>query len=534
MPESLDQLFANLGSLSAGRKAALALAAAGSIAFFAWIVSGAAEPSYQGLFRGLEAEEAARVVEGLAQEKIPYQLEDGGTSVLVPATQVQEARIRLAGRGLPSGGAAGFELFDKPAFGVTDFVHRVNYQRALQGELARTIEHLDPVERAHVQLALPERKGVLADQGKRARASVIVRLKPGRELAKNQVDAVVHLIASSVESLDASDVAVVDGSGRLLAPREGESGDLASADGSTSHQGRVESELGKRIESLLEKTVGPGGVIARVRAEMDWTESSVTEETYDPEAQVARSEQRTEELSTEGTGGGDVSGVGGAPGIVANDPAAGAAGVPPNSMSTRKVETINYEISKKIVRSNTPRGQVKKLSIAVLVADPVAPLLEDGTAGPPAAPWSDEQLQAFEALARQAVGFDEKRGDQITMSNAPFRAIDVAPTDAPSFVLNWLPLAESGVRGVLVLIALLLFARLVVKPALGALATPGSAPSALAQRASEGVAVGLSAEAAALAQGAAANRVPGAPAPSVAIAPPAEGVKALRTWLAQG
>ena len=269
MPDSIRQLLTNLSLLPAGRQVALALAAAGSLVFFAWIITGAAEPSYQGLYRGLEAEESARVVDALAQEKIPYQLEDGGTSILVPATQVQEARIRLAGRGLPSGGSVGFELFDKPSFGVTDFVHRVNYQRALQGELARTIEHLDPVERAHVQLAIPERKGVLADAEKHARASVIVRLQPGRELSKNQVDAIVHLVASSVENLDASEVAVVDGAGRLLAPREGDSNDLSSADGSTNYQGRVEGDLAKRIEDLLAKTVGPGGVIARVRAEMD-------------------------------------------------------------------------------------------------------------------------------------------------------------------------------------------------------------------------------------------------------------------------
>jgi flagellar M-ring protein FliF len=535
MPEPLRQLAANLAALPAGRKAVLALAAAGSLAFFAWLVGSAAGPTYQALYRGLEAEEAARIVDALGQEKIPHRLEDGGTSILVPALQVQEARIRMAGRGLPSGGAAGFELFDKPAFGVTDFVQRVNYQRALQGELARTIEHLDPVERAHVQLALPERKGVLADTDKRARASVIVRLKPGRELAKEQVDAVVHLVASSVESLEPGDVAVVDGAGRLLAPREGESLDLASPDGSTNHQSRVEGDLAKRIETMLEKTVGPGGVIARVRAEMDWTESSVTEELFDPEAQVARSEQHSEEMTSEGgSHPPDPNKVGGAPGIVANDPAtAGAAAGNPDSLSTRKNDTINYEISKRVVQSNTPRGQVRKLSIAVLVAEPAAPLLPDGTTGPAPPPWNEEQLKRFEELARQAVGFDEKRGDKITVTSAPFRGLDEPAADVGSvFAFDWLPLAESLLRGGLVLAAVLLFARLVVKPALGALGS------------------GVGAPAAALASGAQPNAaaptgLPGAPpgelaagsaasAPSVAIAPPSEGVKALRAWLAQG
>jgi flagellar M-ring protein FliF len=550
MPESLRQLFANLAALSAGRMAALALAAAGSLAFFGWLIASAGAPSHQALFRGLEAEEAARVVDGLAQEKIPYRLEDGGTTVLVPAMQVQEARIRMAGRGLPSGASAGFELFDQNAFGVTDFVQRVNFQRALQGELARTIEHLDPVERAHVQLAIPERKGVIADSQREPRASVIVRLKPGRDLARGQVDAIVHLVASSVEGLDRGDVAVVDGTGRLLAPRDGESDDLATSDGTTNHQGRVEGELAKRIEAMLEKTVGAGGVVARVRAELDWTESSVTEEVFDPEVQVARSEQRSEELSTEGgsaasvdgTAGAGAGGVGGVPGAVANDPAAaGAVAAAPDSMSSRKTETINYEISKKVVRSNTPRGQVKKLSIAVLVADPTAPPLADGAPAPAPAPWNADQLKRFEDLARQAVGFDEKRGDKITVTSAPFRGVDATVFEDSPIAMNWLPLAESLLRGALVLVALLVFARLIVKPAVGALASAQSAIGGGAFSAgpapSVGAALGAGAAAAstgASSGGAASAEALGEPAARVALAPPAEGVKALRAWLAQG
>jgi flagellar M-ring protein FliF len=526
MPESIRQLLANLSQLPPGRLVALALATAGSLAFFGWLISGASGPSYQALYRALAPEEAARVVDGLAQEKIPYKLEDGGTSVLVPAFQLQEARIRLAGRGLPSGGASGFELFDKPAIGVTDFVQRVNFMRALQGELARTIEHLEPVERAHVQLALPERKGVLADASGRARASVIVRLKPGRELARDQVNAIVHLVASSVESLSREDVAVVDGAGHLLAPREGESSELPTADGGAGHQSRVENDLARRVETLLEKTVGAGGVIARVRAELDWTESSVTEEVFDPEAQVARSEQRSEEMTTEGGGAADAAGVGGAPGFVANDPATAGASAAPESMSTRKTETINYEITKKVVRSNTPRGQVRKLSVAVLVADPAAPLLEDGTPGPAPAPWSAEQLKQFEALAKQAVGFDEKRGDQITITNAPFRGVEIPEEGGMTFVVSWLPLAESVLRGVLALAALLVFARLVLRPLLGAVASPSRASA----DAPDALAAGAAAPPDTRRGGAAALASASA---SPALAPPAEGVKALRAWLAQ-
>jgi flagellar M-ring protein FliF len=532
MAASLAQLVANLGALSPARRLALALASAGSLAFFAWIVLGASGPSYQALYRGLEAEEAARVVDGLGQEKISYRLEDSGTSVLVPATQVQEARIRLAGRGLPSGGAAGFELFDRPAFGVTDFVHRVNFLRALQGELSRTIEHLDPVERAHVQLALPERGRVLASRDEPARASVIVRLRPGRELASNQVDAIVHLVASSVENLDTRNVAVVDGAGRLLAPREGQDGELAGVEGGVAYQQRVEAQLAESVETLLAKTLGAGNVVARVRAEMDWTERQVTEEVFDPESQVARSEQHSTETSQ------DAAPVGGAPGLVANDPSAlPAGGAEAAPSASRESETINYEISKKVLKSSTPRGEVKRLSIAVLVADPVAPVADAAAGEAPAAapvPWTPEQIEAFAQLARKAVGFDEKRGDVITVSSAPFRAPDqFIGVEEPSPIRDWLPIVESLVRGAALAVALLLFARLIVRPALASVSGAAREASAPAGGSAALGGAGSGERSSALGLGERSSALALEEAGSAAL-PPADGVRALRNWLNQG
>ncbi|NNL66649.1 MAG: flagellar M-ring protein FliF, partial [Myxococcales bacterium] len=213
----LENLMRGLQALPPARRALLAVAAGGSLAFFAWLTLSAASPEYRALYRGLAEDEAARVIEGLAAEKIGYEVADAGTTIMVPATEVAEARIRMAGRGLPNGGGAGFELFDRPAFGVTDFVHRVNYLRAVQGELSRSIEQLDPVERARVQVVVPERGSVLASQERAPRASVVVRLIPGQTLAPDQAKAIVHLVASSIENLDPADVTVVDGSGRLLA-----------------------------------------------------------------------------------------------------------------------------------------------------------------------------------------------------------------------------------------------------------------------------------------------------------------------------
>jgi flagellar M-ring protein FliF len=519
MPESLRQLIDTLAALPPARRLALALAAAGSLAFFGWIATTAAEPKYRPLYRGLEPEQAAHVLEGLDAEKIPYRLDDGGTSVLVPDARLHEARIQLAGRGLPNGAGAGFELFDKPAFGVADFVQHVNYARALQGELARTIEHLDPVERARVQVAIPERSSLLGRAEQQPRASVIVRLRPGRALAEDQVAAIVHLVASSVERLEPERVTVVDGAGRLLAPQQETEPGLAGVAGATAYQQRIEAELAHRVEGILEKTVGPGNVIARVRADLDWTESETTEEVFDPESQVARSEQRSEEAS------GQSEPVGGAPGLVANAPdSQGAlpAGEPEPS-ATRSSETINYEISKKLVRKVVPMGRVERLSIAVLVADKKAP------SGEGVEPWDAAALDGFNKLARQAVGFDEKRGDQIEVSSAPFRLPEdeVLPEGGMDW-RAWLPLAESIARGVALLVALLLFARLVVQPMLRALAT---APETAAAPGGA-LAASTESEAPALPAG---QAMAALPAPRQQQRPLAtEGARALREWLHQG
>ncbi|MGI9592878.1 MAG: flagellar basal-body MS-ring/collar protein FliF, partial [Myxococcota bacterium] len=445
----LEELSAQLRALPAGRQAMLGLAALGSLAFFAWITAGATGDEYRALYRGLAEDEAAQVADALAAEKIAYRVSDGGTAILVPAADVAQARMRMAGRSLPSGGGAGFELFDRPAFGVTDFVHRVNYMRAVQGELARSIEQLDAVDRARVQVVVPERGSVLAARERRARASAVLRLVAGRALGEGQVRAVVHLIASSIEDLDPAEVTVVDASGRLLAPLEdGPPGSLASG-GAAGYQQRVEEELARGIEEIIEKTTGPGGVIARVRADLDWTETETTQEIFDPDSQVARSEQRSTELSQDG---GDVGGV---PGLAANSPDASAPLASDGSGgSSRNTETINYEISRTTSRHVVPRGQIQRLSIAVLVADRA-----EGAEGAEPVAWDADSLTLFEELARQATGFDEKRGDQITVRSAPFRLPETEPMLEPSFWPEWAPLLRLLAKAAFGLLALVMFGR---------------------------------------------------------------------------
>jgi flagellar M-ring protein FliF len=460
MNEWMTNIWEQISALPPQRRMILALAAVGSLSFFYWLSQGLGSKDYRSLYRGLEEQEVARVVEALRAEKIDYRLEDAGTAVAVPAEQVHEARIRIAGRGLPGGSASGFELFDKPAFGVTDFVHRINYTRAVQGELARSIEQLDPIEGARVQVVIPERKGVLAANTRKPSAAVVVRLVPGRTLDSNQARAVVHLVASSIESLDPADVTIVDDAGRLLAPQGESSAGTLAPGGAPAHQQRVEAELARRIETILEPVVGMGGVVARVRAEMDWTESEVTEERYDPNSQVARSESRTDEFESSPSEGGR-------PGVVANATGEGGGLEEGAAGSKRTLETFNYEISKTVSHSVRAMGEVQRLSVAVLVDSGPSAAGTADLENPEEPAWPPEALDRFEQLAMQAVGFSKERGDQIVVSSAPFRTPELQAEEGFAIDPEWMIFGSQTLRILAQLLGLVLFARFVVKPFLG-------------------------------------------------------------------
>jgi len=465
VPEWISNLIEQARALPPGRRLALALTGLGSLAFFLWLGYGAAGADYRPLYRGLAEDEAARVVEALSTENIPYRLSSGGTGIDVPAEAVYEARIRLAGRGLPSGGGVGFELFDRPGFGVSDFVHRVNFRRALQGELARSIETLEAVDRARVQIALPESTVFVGRERRQPSASVVLRLRPGAELGESTARGIVHLVASSVEGLTADRVTVVDDLGRLLAP-QGEGGAFAVPATELAHQARVEALLARRIEDILEPTVGIGRVVAQVRAELDWTRRESEAERYDPDSQVARSEQISTETTSESGGA-----PGGVAGLAANTPdlATAPGGGGGSSSSTQSTETINYEISKTVVREVEPLGDVKRLHVAVLVdGKPAEPGADPAAAG--FVPWSPEELREFEKLARQAVGFDEDRGDEITLHSAPFRSLALEEEAPPPWAdPTLLGLVATALRVLGVALVVVLFARLVVRPLAGAL-----------------------------------------------------------------
>lgn len=398
------------------------LITAAFLALFLW----SRRPDFQPLYSNLSPEDSGSIVSYLKGRKVPYRLVGSGEGILVPSADVYELRLEIAGKGLPRGSGVGFEIFDKRNFGMTEFMERLNFQRALQGELARTINQFDEVETSRVHIVMPERSLFIEDQ-KKASASVVLKLQPGKMLNKSQVQSIVHLVASSVEGLDPSQVTVVDVGGKLLAGGGDEDEMSLLSSTQLEYKRNLEKSLEGRVESMLEKVAGRGKAIARVSASLDLTMIERTEETYDPDSAVVRSEQRLDERSS-GEGGTPM----GVPGVASNEPGAATSQEVSNKSSYRKQnETINYEISKSVRKVVEPAGEIKKLSVAVMVDGSYK--TEGGEKGEGGSkvyvPRTEEEMAKFDAIIKNAVGFDGNRGDKVEVVNIPFEDGETAFAD---------------------------------------------------------------------------------------------------------
>ncbi|MDA3904195.1 MAG: flagellar basal-body MS-ring/collar protein FliF [Desulfuromusa sp.] len=445
---------------SLARKLSLLGATAVSILLFSLIIMQSQVADYSLLFANLPSRDAASVVEWLKGEKIPYRLEDAGRDILVPADKVYEARIELAGSGMSAGGV-GFEIFDKQSFGMTDFTQKVNYRRALQGELVRTITSLVPVESARIHLALPEKR-LFREQQQQATASVIIKLSSGRSLKESQLQGIVHLVAGSVEGLDAENVTVVDSSGKVLSKSSSDEMAGPMTPGMLNYQQTMEQRLEVRAQSLLDRALGAGNSLVRVNAEVDFDQREKVEEALDPKGAVIVSEQTsTEEGSTDASSG--------VPGVVSNLQGNGAtttAGTP----SSRSDETVNYELSKVVSKTVQSVGTLKTLSVSVLVADRVTPGTEG--AGPTSTPRSAEEITEIQQMVRSALGINDTRGDLISVVSMPFESgfsDEVMPQ--PSMidkVYPFMPIIKYGLLAIASLFAYLLFLKPLMRTLRGA------------------------------------------------------------------
>jgi flagellar M-ring protein FliF len=384
--------------------AALTIGALISISL--WVQS----PDYQLLYANLSDQDAAAVVDQLNTQNIPHQLTNQGRNVSVPSNKVHEIRLNLASQGLPAGTEVGLELFEDTPLGMTEFVQKLNFQRALQGELARTIKSIEAIEFARVHLVLPKEELFIKEK-QNGKASVMVKLHPGRTLSQSQIQGIVHLVSSSVAGIPTGNVVLVDPKGNLLSGNKAISDDVMLTASNYKHKRKIENEMEQRITLMLEEALGNDKVIARVNADMNFDKVVQTEELYDPDSQVVRSEQTTTESSV---GTAPPRGV---PGVESLLP--GEEGTPETTEGkapTRNNEkqTLNFEINKVVKQTSQTTGNIQRLSVSVLV---------DGTlTGSPAQyqPRTKEEMTKYLELVKTSIGFDEKRGDQIQLENIRF------------------------------------------------------------------------------------------------------------------
>lgn len=408
LQKSLAALPKALAALPMGVKIVLVAGAVAAIAVGAWSTISSAE-QYQYAFTNLTPEDSAEAAGALKTAGVPFRLEAGGSALAVPASKVYDARLLLAGAGLPRGGGVGFEIFDRGDLGVSEFTQQVNLRRATEGELARTISRLAQVRSARVHLTLPE-KGLYRDQDRHPSAAVVVNLQPGRALGDREIAGIRHLVSSAVPELAPEGVTVVDGRGEVLTA-EGSWGEAMG------FQRRLEHDLESRVVDLLESAVGAGGVIARVTASVDSSEVQTNAETVDPEATALRSERRTSQESTAAAGG--PAGVAGAAANQPLSPAAPVAGSRGGGTSTSEDQIRNFDVSRTTTTTVARVPRLQKLSVAVLV-----------DAGPKGQARSDAELARLSELAKKAVGFDAERGDTFELTSTKFTHSDEGSGDA--------------------------------------------------------------------------------------------------------
>jgi flagellar M-ring protein FliF len=452
---AIAQSFGEMNKAKLGIIAAVGVALLG---FFVFLSMRASTPDMSPLFNNISLEDGAQIVEELDKMNIPYELNAGGRQVSVPADKVDMARVMLAGQGLPSDGSGiGYEIFDNAdALGTSNFVLNVNKLRALEGELARTIGTIKKVASARVHLVIPKRELFTRDK-REPTASVILNLRGATELEKNEVNAIKHLVATSVTGLKPTRITIVDSQGRMLAKGvEDENDPEVLAAASQEFRTNYERKLTTTIESLLERSVGYGKVKAEVNADIDFDRIVTNSEKFDPEGQVARSIQSIEEneQETEKKQDDNVS--------VANnlpDKQADSAGINSNRNMQRTDETTNYEISKTVKNHVRETGKVNRLSIAVLVDGIYAPNAEGVSEY---RPRTEEELQQLETLVKSAVGYDADRGDSIEVVNMQFTdAMAIEPESA----MDWLKRDFGAIFQTLVLAAVaVLVILLIIRP----------------------------------------------------------------------
>jgi flagellar M-ring protein FliF len=452
--------------------------AAALTAFFLYAAGMITEPAKTVLYAGLDPREAAQITAKLDAMSVPYDAKGDGNTILVPGDQVTKLRMELAAENLPSAGV-GYEIFDKSdAFGATAFVQNINKQRAMEGELARSIQTIDGIQAARVHLVVPERQ-IFSRDSQSPSASVV--LKTRGTLDRGQVQAIQHLVAASVAGLVAEHISVVDDKGNLLAGGDAKDGAAATSAEQEQHTTDFEDRTRQRIESIVSSVVGPGHVRVQVSADMNYNHSTTTAESYDPDSKVIRSTQTVESNAKDSTGG--TSGAVSVANALPNGQQTSQATDGNKSDSTRTEETTNYEISKTVKTSTEDGGDVKKLSVAVVVDGTSTTDSEGKVTG--YKPRTAQEMSQIDGLVKSAIGYDKSRGDQVQVVNMAFAHMDEGPIEPlPTPLLglegsDWFKIIEAALFCVTALligffVARPLIARMFAPAEGGAAAIPGA------------------------------------------------------------
>lgn len=519
--------FEGLSGLPVSRQISLLILIAVTLAAISVAVLWGRAPSYQTFHVPASDRQASAVAQALTRAGIPYRLESLTGAIQVPATRLRDARMQLASEGVGGAGSTGFEMLADQGFGSSQFIEQARYQKAIEGELERSINAMAGISRSRVHLAIPKQSSFVRDR-RPPSASVLITPLPGRVLSDGVSLAIAQLVAASVPEMSPDRVTVVDHLGRLLTGR-GDSADFALTDAQLRYRERLEGMLVERIETILRPIVGIDGVRAQVSADLDFTKAEETRETYEPDSRAIRSQQR-ELVRRQGDGGGS-----GIPGALSNQPPlAGSApevagGGDPAAVAQADPRTVtdnsvvNYELGHVLSRVSRPTGTVNRLSVAVLLdymppqyaasrgtpSEQAPPENQESAAGK--VPLTQEDLARIQQLVREAVGVDDGRGDTLSITNIPFttpQLPEVAPT--PVWEQPWLPgLVKVAIAGLAVILLIIM----VLRPVSRTLVTVAPAPRALPAGATSGDAATAAATAAgAGSHGQAAAVAPGVPA----------------------
>lgn len=466
---SLTTTVKGLGKVKIGIIAAVAI---GMFAFFMILATRMSSGGMVPLYTGLSLQDSSKIIAELDKGAVPYELTANGTQIMVPSDRVLRLRMTMAEQSLPSGGAiAGYEIFDRSeTFGSSNFVMNVNMTRALEGELARTINSLADVDTARVHLVMPKQELFSRDKEKPS-ASVTVKMRSDHALEHAEVMAITHLIASAVPGLQASKVTVVDSHGRLLARGDGDESMDATASTAAEYRKNYESRMQQDLEDLLEKVIGAGKVRVQVAADINFDRTVTNSEKYDPDGQVARSTQSTSEKETSQDKAPKESV------SVANNlpkfPGSSDNGPSSTHSTERTDDTTNFEISKTVQNHVSEGGNVNKISVAVLVDGMYAP---DATGTEAYTPRTPEELAKIKTLVGSAIGFDEKRGDKIEVVNMHFtqQANDLGNESFfDKFKSEMQGIIQTLIIGVVAILAILL----VLRPAVNQLIRQSQSPN---------------------------------------------------------